>query len=741
MLPNLATPLGHARSVVFATAALLVLPGPAGAQAAPSRLVTRWAANVDTARVLPEYPRPQLTRPAWQNLNGWWQYAVRDSGAPQPDTWDGRILVPFAIESQLSRVRRAVADTERLWYRRTFRATVPPGDRLLLHFGAVDWETVAFVNGQRVGEHRGGYDPFTFDVTDALQPGSAQELVVSVWDPTDAGDQPRGKQVRAPHGIWYTAVTGIWQTVWLESVPSAHITDLEFVTDVDSSRLVIRVAAIGAAPDARATATAVAGAQQVGTVEGPIDEPLTLAIPNPHPWSPDDPFLYDLRVRLSSGDSVASYFGMRTIAVRRDQLGVHRLFLNGRPLFEYGLLDQGWWPDGLYTAPTDAALRFDIETTRRLGFNLARKHVKVEPARWYYHADKLGLLVWQDMPSGRNATPESREEFGSELQRVVNALRDHPSIVMWVPFNEGWGQHDTEHYTAWLREYDPTRLVNGASGWTDHGTGDVADLHAYPGPTIPADDERRARVLGEFGGLGLPLEGHTWLNSDNWGYRSFADTAALGDAYRGLLRQVRFLIGEGLAAAIYTQTTDVEIEVNGIMTYDRAVIKLPGDAPSIHSRLYKSPPTVRSVLATSRAEGQPWRYTTDSPPEEWTRPGFDDSGWREGLGGFGRTPDTGTRVRTSWTSSDLWLRRTFTLPPTALVAPNLIVRHDEDAEVYLNGQQIATLEGYNQTYTLVALDDVARRLLRPGTNSLAVHVHNTRGAQYIDLGIVEVIDR
>ena len=706
----------------------------------PPTLVTRWAAAVDTARVLPEYPRPQLVRPTWQNLNGWWQYAVRDSGAPLPDRWDGRILVPFAIESQLSGVRRSVTEHERLWYRRAFHTTAPAGGRLLLHFGAVDWAATVFVNGHRLGDHEGGYDPFTFDITDALEPSGEQELVVVVWDPTDAGEQPRGKQVRAPRGIWYTSVTGIWQTVWLEPVPEAHITALDVTTDLDSSRVVLRVRAARAGADARVRAIAYAGGQPVGEVEGAIDVPLTFSIGRPRPWSPDDPFLYDLRVHLASGDSVSSYFGMRTVAVARDSLGVRRLFLNGQPLFQYGLLDQGWWPDGLYTAPTDDALRFDIETTRRLGFNLARKHVKVEPARWYYHADRLGLLVWQDMPSANNRTSASREHFARELQRVVDALRHHPSILMWVPFNEGWGQHDTERYTTWLQAYDPTRLVNSASGWTDRGTGSVADLHAYPGPTIPPDDERRARVLGEFGGLGLPLEGHTWLDRDNWGYRSFPDTVALGHAYRALLRQLRLLIGEGLAAAIYTQTTDVEIEVNGIMTYDRAMVKLPPDAPALHRRLYGSPPTVHSVVATSRGEGQLWRYTTDRPAADWMQSAFDDDGWQEGLGGFGRTPDTGTRVRTPWTSPDLWLRRGFALPNRAVVAPHLIIRHDEDAEVYLNGTLVASLTGYDQTYTLLPLDDAARRLLRAGANTLAVHVRNTRGAQYVDVGLVEVIE-
>ncbi len=729
--------LRPAASSIRLAALLTAFALPVSAQST-STLQTRWAADVDTASVLPEYPRPQLVRPGWRNLNGWWQYAVTDSAAARPAAWDGRILVPFPIESQLSRVRRPVAESERLWYRRTFRATPPGGGRMLLHFGAVDWAATVYVNGTRVGRHTGGYDPFTFDITDALAPGGEQELVVSVWDPTDAGEQPRGKQVRRPRGIWYTSVTGIWQTVWLEPVPRAHIDDLDIVPDIDSSRVVLRVRATGAATDERVRITARAGRETVAETEGPVGQAFTLPLPMPHLWSPDDPFLYDLSVRLASGDSVSSYFGMRKIAVARDSVGVLRLFLNNRPLFQYGPLDQGWWPDGLYTAPTDEALRFDIESTRRLGFNAARKHVKVEPDRWYYHADRLGLLVWQDMPSAGNRTPASREEFAKELRNVVDALRDHPSIVMWVPFNEGWGQHDTERTTAWLKAYDPTRLVNSASGWTDRGTGDVSDLHAYPGPTIPERDGRRAVVLGEFGGLGLPVEAHTWLDSDNWGYRSFADTTALRAAYRALLGQLRYLIADGLAAAIYTQTTDVEIEVNGIMTYDRAVTKLP--EIEAHLRLYGPPPILRSVVATSRGEGQPWRFATEAPPESWTAPDFDDRAWAAGIGGFGRITDAGTRVRTPWTTPQLWLRRTFELTDAPLAAPALLIRHDEDAEVWINGRQVASLAGNDQAYSVIPLDDDARRAFHPGTNTLAVHVRNTRGAQYIDVGIVEVVD-
>ncbi len=709
------------------------------AQTSGPHLKTRWAADVDTAHPLSEYPRPQMVRAHWQNLNGWWDYAVRDSASPRPAAWDGRILVPFPIESQISRVGRSVSEVQRLWYHTTFRAEAPAGGRLLLHFEAVDWQADVYVNDHLVGTHRGGYDPFTFDVTDALVPGSEQELVVRVWDPTDAGGQPRGKQVRRPHGIWYTSVTGIWQTVWLEPVPDAHIADLVIEPDVDSSRVSVRVVGTAEAGDASVRAEVMSGGRVIASARK-TSGTLVLPVPHPHLWSPDDPFLYDLRVSLGP-DTITSYFGMRKIAVAPDSTGTLRLFLNNQPLFEFGPLDQGWWPGGLYTAPTDDALRADVATMRKLGFNMARKHVKVEPARWYYWTDKLGLLVWQDMPSGANHGPAERAEFESELRRIVDARRNHPSIVMWVPFNEGWGQYDTERIAHWLKSYDPSRLVDNASGWTDRGVGDVVDVHAYPGPAIPPDDGRRARVLGEFGGLGLPLEGHTWLDRDNWGYRSFTDTASLGRAYHELLRQVRYLESEGLAAAVYTQLTDVEVEVNGVMTYDRAVVKLPGDARAAAERFYGRLPLVRGVVPTSRGEGQAWRYTTTEPSAGWSRPGFDDSTWREGLGGFGRTRSDGTHVRTVWTSPDLWLRRTFVLAGDTLSGLHLLVRHDDDVDIYIDGVRAGSLEGANQAYEIVPISPEARRLLRRGVHTLSVHVHNTRGAQYVDVGIVDVSDR
>jgi hypothetical protein len=709
--------------------------------AGASTLRTRWATEVDPAHVLPEYPRPQLRRARWINLNGAWEYAIADSGAGRPAVFAGTILVPFPVESQLSGVTRAVLPEHRLWYRRTFdvgRRVV--GERWLLHFGAVDWEASVWVNGRKLGTHRGGFDPFTFDVTDALVAGGPQEIVLAVWDPTNRGQQPRGKQVLEPHGILYTAVTGIWQTVWLEPVPAARIEGLRIVPSLAGGTVTVTASVTGAGDGATVTARALADGTAVAEARGKAGAPITLTIDHPRAWHPDDPYLYGLDVSLSSHDTVRSYVGMRDLAVGPDSAGAVRLLLNGRPLFHYGLLDQGWWPDGLYTAPTDEALRYDLEITKRLGFNMIRKHVKVEPERWYYLADSLGLLVWQDMPSGNNEGVPARAQFQHELERMVHARANHPSIVMWVPFNEGWGQHDTERYVALLHEMDASRPVNNASGWTDQHVGEISDVHRYPGPGMPEPDGRRVPVLGEFGGLGLPLPEHTWVEEGNWGYRGFQTLEDLRAAYRALIRQLRPLIGEGLAAAVYTQTTDVEIEVNGIMTYDREVVKLPNDIVADHRALFGPPPVVQTVVPTSRTEGQRWRYTTTPPADGWQQPAFDDSAWAEGPGGFGTQRTPGTHVRTAWNTSDLWLRRTFRLEGPMPADPQLRIHHDEDAEVYLNGVPVAALEGYTTGYVLVPLDAAGRAALRPGTNSLAVHVRQTDGGQYIDVGLVELVE-
>jgi hypothetical protein len=717
-------------------------PVSAAASTVPStHLRTRWAAEVKPESVLPEYPRPQMARRQWTSLNGEWGYAITAAGDSRPAAFADRILVPFPVQSQLSGAGVPITPEQRLWYRRTFTTpAMQPGNRLLLHFGAVDWEAAVFVNGRQVLTHKGGYDPFTADITDALRPGDGeQELVVAVTDPTDKGEQPRGKQVLEPHSIYYTAVTGIWQTVWLEPVPARHVSSLRIDPDLPGSSVRVTVDAEGG--PATATVVVLDGSREVARSTGQTGAMQTLRVPSPHAWSPSDPFLYNVRVTLDGGDAVDSYFGMRSITVGSDQDGTRRLFLNGRPLFQLGLLDQGWWPDGLYTAPTDEALASDIQRSKDLGFNLIRKHVKVEPARWYYHCDRLGILVWQDMPSGDNEGATAQTEFSTELRAMVDALRNHPSIVMWVPFNEGWGQHDTAKYVSWLQSYDPTRLVNNVSGWTDAGVGSVADLHAYPGPATPPLEKERAAVLGEFGGLGLPIESHTWLDRGNWGYRSFTSLPDLNAAYVGLLGQLRINKGAGLAAAIYTQTTDVEIEVNGVMTYDRGVVKLAPEAVAANTRMNEPAPLVTTILPASDQSPRSWRYTTAAPSGNWMSPSFDDGEWSTGNGGFGAKDTRHARVGTEWKTPDIWLRSSFDLRDVTFANPQLRVFHDEDAEIYFNGELAAELPGSNAGFAFVPLTGAARAALRAGRNVIAIHVKQTRGGQFIDAGIVDVKER
>jgi hypothetical protein len=559
-------------------------------QPAAGPLKTRWAKDVSPADVLPEYPRPQLVRNGWMNLNGLWELAITNKDVAKPDSFPDRILVPFPVESALSGVMRIPSEEQRIWYRRSF--SIPKkwiGERILLHFGAVDFEATVWVNGKKVGEHRGGYDGFTFDITDAMTLPGPSELVVAAWDPSDAGTQPRGKQVRKPHSIWYTPTSGIWQTVWLEPVSAAHIKDLKVTPDVDKSAVIVQPITTPSLGNYSVEVTIRDGTRRVYQASISPGGRMTLPVKGARLWSPEDPYLYQLQVRLKLGsstiDKVESYFGMRKISLGKDEKGFTRMLLNNKPYFQFGPLDQGFWPDGIYTAPTDAALRSDIEMTKRLGFNMARKHVKVEPDRWYYWCDKLGLLVWQDMPSGDKyirpkdqdieRSPESAQEFGTELQALIEGRGNHPCIVMWVPFNEGWGQWNTTNVVENIRELDPSRLVDNTSGWSDRGVGDVNDVHKYPGPGSPEPEEKRAIVLGEFGGLGLPVRGHTWQSEKNWGYRSYTNSEALTTAYIDLTKKLFPLIEEkGLSAAVYTQTTDVEIEVNGLMTYDREVVKM-----------------------------------------------------------------------------------------------------------------------------------------------------------------------
>jgi len=728
-------------------------PAPAADwKAAEGPLKTRWAKDVTPANALPEYPRPQLVRDQWLNLNGLWQLGfgkegdAPPAGKPLPES----ILVPYPVESALSGVMK---HADRLWYRRTFR--VPEawaGKRVLLHFGAVDWEATAWVNGKELGTHRGGYDGFSFDVTDALKAGGGeQEVIVRVFDPTDASHQPRGKQVLKPGGIFYTPTTGIWQTVWLEPVPAARIAGLKVVPDVDGGKVRVTVQ----------TAGDVAGldvAVNVGggnTVVGPPDRPLEIPVADAKLWTPDSPHLYDLDIVLSrrdmtTVDTARSYFGMRKIAVGPDEKGVTRLLLNGKAVFQAGPLDQGFWPDGLYTAPTDAALKYDVEVTRKLGFNMTRKHVKVEPDRWYYWCDKLGLLVWQDMPAGDKGigpndpdlrrSPESAADYKVELKAMIDGLHNHPSIVMWVVFNEGWGQFDTAGITDWTKRHDPSRLVDCASGWTDRaGVGDVHDMHSYPGPGTFKPEPTRAAVLGEFGGLGLAQPGHTW-SRESWGYKGTADRADLTRKYEQLLRKSYELRDTaGLSAVVYTQITDVETECNGLLTYDREVIKVDLDRASAANRGDFSAAAVLSeVVPTARKEGVAWRYRVDPPADGWPRPNFDDSAWKEAPGGFGTRDTPGAVVRTEWSGRDIWLRRGFALDGADAANLVLLVNHDDAAEVYLNGVLAAKLNAYENEYQEVAIAPEARAALKPGKNVLAVHCHQNGGGQFIDVGLGEI---
>ncbi|USN99297.1 MAG: beta-galactosidase [Phycisphaeraceae bacterium] len=714
---------------------------------------TRWAEEVSADQPWPEYPRPQMVRKDWVNLNGRWAYAITPRGGDRPEKWDGEIVVPFCAESMLSGVGREVGPDNELWYRRTFdRPETPVGGRVLLHFGAVDWRATVSVNGHEVGSHEGGYDAFTFDIADALVPGQ-NELVVRVWDPTDTGTQPRGKQVRDPHGIWYTAVTGIWQTVWLEPVPAASIASLTITPLFDANAIRVDVETRGNADDLDAVLIAKLGGAAYRVSAG-TRRTIYLHPEDPIPaWTPDHPTLHEFTISLAdrSGDNidqVASYFGFRSIEIRPDKEGVNRLCLNGEPLFEFGPLDQGWWPDGLYTAPTDDALRSDIEATKRLGFNMIRKHVKVEPARWYTWCDQLGIMVWQDMPSGDRyihgdmpditRTAQSGETYERELRAIIGEHASNPCIVVWVPYNEGWGQWDTARIAGMVKQLDPTRLVDAASGWTDRGVGDLHDVHVYPGPGMAPVESDRASVLGEFGGLGLPMPGHLWQENDNWGYRAYDSQDALTDAYVELLEQTHRLIGSGLAAAVYTQTTDVEGEVNGLMTYDREVIKPdPERVRAAALKLYTPPPVVEAIVPTSENANVLWRYATTDPGPGWEKPGFDDSAWEIGRGGFGTKGTPGASIGTTWNGNEIWVRRTFALGEVPAHV-ELLIHHDEDAEVYLNGVEAAALKGYVTSYFTTPIAKEAAGALHEGANLMAIHCRNTGGGQSIDAGLVSV---
>ncbi|MFC5412054.1 glycoside hydrolase family 2 protein [Larkinella bovis] len=612
------------------------------AEPKPAAILSRWEKQVTSDNAWREYPRPQMVRANWQNLNGMWEYAIRPKTEGQPTKFDGQILVPFALESTLSKVTKGLAADQRLWYRRN--VTIPAawnGQRVLMHFGAVDYECNLWVNGGLVGSHTGGSDPFEFDITDYLKSGQ-NVVVLGVTDPTDKDEQPRGKQINNPHGIWYTPVSGIWQTVWLEPVPNPnYIEEVRITPELDSSRIRVEVLARTpmTSPTAAVRLTALDGTQTVSSLIVRSGRTAYVPIKNPKLWTPDSPFLYNLKVELvtvkdpfpgtdnrkrpmhneaersayakaevtgNAIDAVTSYFAMRKISMGPGKIaGQPVMLLNNKPLFQNGPLDQGWWPGSLLTPPSDEAMVFELDFLKKSGFNMLRKHIKVEPARYYYHCDRLGIMVWQDMPSGfvsgqdmhpsENVEPlrrsKGKEQFELELRRMMNRLHNHPSIVTWVVHNEGWGQYDNVRLADWVKAIDPSRLVNAASGWTDLGAGEFFDIHTYHEvPHIPEAKKDRVIVVGEFGGIGWPIAGHLWdPNKRNWGYQTYQDKEAVLKAYKTkYAKMVEMYQKNGVSAAVYTQTTDVEGEVNGLLTYDREVIKIPIETlREIHAPLFK----------------------------------------------------------------------------------------------------------------------------------------------------------
>lgn len=714
-------------------------------------LMTDFANDVDPNNVLPEYPRPQMEREEWMNLNGVWQFQPASEGESLPDgDLSQTILVPFAVESALSGVMES---HDRLWYRRTFK--VPEswtGQEVLLHFGAVDYEAEVFVNGTSVGEHTGGFDPFSFNITPYLIDGEEQEVTVRVYDPTDDKGFPRGKQTLYPGGIMYTSVTGIWQTVWIEPVKETHIEDIEIVPDIDRSLVNLEVHATG--PDlsnATVEVDILENEEVVNSVSGDVNTNLPIDIPNQKLWSPDDPFLYDMQIRLKQNetvvDTVDSYFGMRKISYEKID-GQGYAYLNNEHLFQMGPLDQGYWPDGLYTAPTDEALRYDLKVTKDMGFNMTRKHLKVEPARWYYWADKMGLLVWQDMPSPNSYIPEGNpvpsveeEAFESELVRMIETLRNHPSVSMWVIFNEAQAQHNTEELVELVKSMDTTRLVNPASGWEDEGGGDVLDYHHYPEPISPSDSDAGARIkaCGEFGGIAYEISDHTF--PDGFGYTYVESDEELFSLYREYMVMTASLAAnDGLNAGVYTEITDVEKEVNGLMTYDRKVIKGDtADFRKLHEKVINDTLYHSHILPASVNDPRTWKYTTSQPASSWQSTNFDDGSWQTGEAGFGTHDTPGGQIRTVWDTGDIWLRQEFYVGDiSGIDAENFFfnIHHDEDVTIYINGTKVTEFEGYTTSYQYKAMGRNGKSALKPDSkNTIAVHCHQTEGGQYIDVGI------
>lgn len=730
-------------------------------------MMTKWAENIDPSNVMPEYPRPQMQRDEWMNLNGLWDLRKGTIDEPYSATfsYDKEILVPFPIESALSGVMEK-SDEQCYWYRRTF--SLPEsmkGKNIILHFGAVDWETVVYVNGKKVGRHTGGYDPFYFDITAALNKSGEQEVAVYIYDNTGVQGQPTGKQSKNPSICWYTAVSGIWQTVWLEPVDPVHIADIEMEPCLSQKWLRIKVNPAEADNTVTFNATV---RDKEGNVAASLTGAKTSALTSiqftgdVHPWSPDSPYLYDLEIELVKDgkvvDRVDSYCAMRRIEVKKDAEGLPRIYLNGEQIFQMGPLDQGWWPDGLYAAPCDEALLYDVQIMKELGFNMVRKHIKTEPARWYYYCDREGLLVWQDLPSPnlpKGSEDFAKQNFEEEAQRIVKYYKNFPSIVHWVVFNEGWGQFDTERMTGlvdnWVNTLVPARLgktslICCASGWVDAEIGNIIDTHSYPAPSCPSNPNR-ASVCGEYGGITLKVPGHIWPGGD-FQYTTVETSEDFTAFFNGLCDQIKDYYYQGLNAAVYTQISDVEIEKNGIMTYDRKVLKPHSPRSLLRDKIIecinmpRSNVKIKTILSTAREHVYKWRYnTTTDVPRRWFEKGFDDSAWAVGEGAFGAniSESAGSFIRTPWTTGQIYMRRWFYLgdiDEDVIDNLRLTVFHDDDIEIYINGIPAASKSGYVSNYIPMDISDQARATLKPGSwNLIAVAGRQGIGGQMMDAGI------
>lgn len=733
-----------------------------------SPITTPWYDTIDPENVLGEYPRPQMVRDNWLNLNGIWDFkeSIGMGRYRSAQLFDKKVLVPFPIESALSGLM--LTDHEErpyktYLYNRTF--TIPSemkGKNILLHFGAVDWKCEVYVNGKQVGTHTGGYDPFSFDITSALKEEGEQELQVQFMDPTDAGGQPVGKQKIQNGGIFYTPSSGIWQTVWMEGVNNSHISELSIIPDVDNSLVKIKINGNNAL-SCQAIIRIYDKGSLVTEKIGKVFQTIELPIAQPKLWSPDSPFLYDVEIELRSNnqtvDKVKSYFGMRKISMGSEN-GKACFMLNNKPIFQFGPLDQGFWPDGLYTAPSDDALIFDIEQTKALGFNMSRKHIKVEPARWYYHCDRLGLLVWQDMVnagSDQNLLGDDewvKKNFLSERDHIVSNLKNHPCIVTWIAFNEGFGQYaDNSNHTRnaynRIKALDDTRIVSSASGWVIFdNVGQVADMHSYPRPgMLPNPTSNRISVCGEYGGITYVIKDHVWKNSDMV-YVSVNSGEELKDLFNSYTDLLKPLQADGLGGAVYTQLTDLEGEVNGLITYDRKVVKVneqqKEEIKKVISHTIKSS-AIELVPTALRAKKVQWKYTNNTPAEDWNTITFNDTSWNTGVSGFGdggapnTTYDNKSTVNTEWKSNHIYLRKKFNVAEKDEKLRNnlrLTLYHDDDCEVYINGVLAFSTTGYTSNYTTVDVSKEAKATLKAGENLIAVKCTQFSGGQYIDAGLI-----